>query len=496
MSLDEARNELISFFGKSREWLLITPTGKSLALTSDEIELAAERGKILFSFQTAQGFQTWRVVNFKFEKQKIYLDLSRNFGTETTEIEIVPRASVAEFAAAVELARIEKATKIAKLIVEKRPALKLIRVALKHENGRLAQIFVENSGDAQTAVFTDVSGTLTAERILTTAIIELEKLRARKRKPVEKIWILAERKIARNLQRLLVLLKRNWKAGIEIYEIFSDESKKQNLLSEPLPNLEMNDLWRGKTAQVSALENKLSSDLSKKITALAPENIDAIFTARGETVRFAGLPFVRLRNLGGAEKAWFGIETKRQILNENTACEFAELLDNLKIHRRFNAPNKRHAFYTLAPEAWLESILRRDISRLDANLILSPLHHQFRAGRERIDLLALRTDGRLVIIELKAAADREMIFQAADYWRKIESERRTQRLQKAKIFGDLEIKDEPALIYLVAPMLEFHHSFRFLATTIAAEIEIYRFDINQNWRENLRIVRQEKTDSG
>jgi hypothetical protein len=65
-------------------------------------------------------------------------------------------------------------------------------------------------------------------------------------------------------------------------------------------------------------------------------------------------------------------------------------------------------------------------------------------------------------------------------------------LQKAKIFGDLEISDEPAIIYLVAPTLSFHRDFDFLAKTVAAEIEIFRFDLNENWRENLKVLRTER----
>ena len=60
------------------------------------------------------------------------------------------------------------------------------------------------------------------------------------------------------------------------------------------------------------------------------------------------------------------------------------------------------------------------------------IYNQFRAERDKIDLLALRKDGRLIIIELKVAPDREMIFQAADYWRKIELQRRKGNLQKAE----------------------------------------------------------------
>ena len=85
-----------------------------------------------------------------------------------------------------------------------------------------------------------------------------------------------------------------------------------------------------------------------------------------------------------------------------------------------------------------------------------------------------------------------MIFQAIDYWRKVELRRLSGNLQKAKIFGDLEIKDEAPLVYLVAPMLSYHKDFTFLACTISPEIEVYRFDLNETWRENLRVIRRTK----
>ena len=123
---------------------------------------------------------------------------------------------------------------------------------------------------------------------------------------------------------------------------------------------------------------------------------------------------------------------------------------------------------------------------------MSPLYNQFRAEKDKIDLLALHRDGRLIVVELKVSPDREMIFQAADYWRKIELQRKSGNLQKAKIFGDLEIADAPTICYLVAPALSFHRDFDFLAKTVSKEIEIYRFDINENWRESLKVLRREK----
>ena len=102
----------------------------------------------------------------------------------------------------------------------------------------------------------------------------------------------------------------------------------------------------------------------------------------------------------------------------------------------------------------------------------------------RLDLRVIR----LVIVEIKAAPDREMIFQAADYWRKIELQRRRGNLKKARIFGDMEISDNPPLVYLVAPTLGYHRDYAFLARTISPEIEFYRFDLNENWRENLKVL--------
>lgn len=170
------------------------------------------------------------------------------------------------------------------------------------------------------------------------------------------------------------------------------------------------------------------------------------------------------------------------------------MLENLEIYRRFDSTNKRHDFFRLAPEAWLESVLRRNIKLLDSNLILSPIYNQFRAAGDRIDLPALRKDGRLIVIELKTSPDREMVFQAADYWRKIELQRRGGNLQKWKIFGDLEIADAPTVVYLVAPTLSFHRDFAFLSKTISPEIEIYRFDLNENWRENLKVMSVSKVE--
>jgi hypothetical protein len=492
MNPEPAKNELEGFLRIRQEWLLIRSAGASFSLQTGEIEVSTEREKLFLGFMGETGFQTWRIVDYQFENEKISLDLTRNFGRENEKISLVPRISAFDLSRTAELARIEKARKIANLIVESNPKTKLVRVELNRETGRFAQIIFEDFRRRQIAAVADVSGSLAPEILVSTAILWLEKLQNRKKNAVENVWILAEKKPAKDLSKLHALLRENWKNKIKIFEFSRPGAKTQAEELKELPALSISDLWRQKPAKIQTAENFELSETARKIIEFAPDEIDVVFSKNGETLRFLGLPFARVRKISGEEKTWFGAEAKRQILGEKTFAEFVKLIDEIKAYRRFDAPNKQHAFYRLAPESWLEAILRKNIKLLDANLILSPLYHQFRAERERIDLLALRKDGRLAVIELKVAPDRASVFQAADYWRKIESQRRKGNLEKAKIFGDLEIADAPALVYLVAPSLAFHKDSARLAQTVAPEIEIYRFDLNENWRENLKVINREK----
>ena len=474
------------------EWLLIHSSSQVFALHNNEIELDFKNEKILFSFLDEKGFQTWRIVQFAEEKNEILLDLTRNFERENDKIRLIPRISAGDLSASIELARLEKANRTAAVIKENLQGEKLVRVSLNKENGRFAQIILENWQGKQTAFIFDVSETATPEIIISTAIWRLSKLELRKKKPIKEIFVLAEKKLLKKLQKLHALLNEKWKSRINLYEISNPDKKTQSQKINLQKNLKISDLWREKPKKIQPAESIQPSRTAQEITKLAPEKIDLLFTKQGETLRFEGLPFARVRQISDAEKCWFGIERDKRILNENSREEFFDLVENLEIYRRFDTPNKRHALFQLAPEAWLEAVLRRNIKQLDANLVLSPLHNQFRAERDKIDLLALRKDGRLIIIELKVAPDREMIFQAVDYWRKIELSRRRGNLQDIKLFGNLKIADAPTLVYLVAPTLSFHRDFKFFAKTVSPEIEIFRFNLNENWRENLQVMKVEE----
>lgn len=492
----DSQNDLQEILDAHHEWLLIDAAGRSFALAAAEIEITRERGKTLFGFLDDKGFQTWRVADFKTKGAEILLGLTRNFEKERARIRLVPRALAKDLSASIEAARLEKAEKIAALIKKQFPRIKLVRVALNKDNGRFAQIAFEDSSKKQIAAIGDVSETLTPEILISTAILRLVKLGSRKKNPVETLWILAAPAQAKKLRKLHALLDPNWKARIFIKEITRADAQAQGEESlKDLASLEIGSLWRAKAREIKPSAEFSLSATARKIIEFAPFEIDAVFSTNGETLRFNGLAFARVRRVLEAEKVWFGVEKTRVLLSEENFGEFTGLIAALQKFRRHDSTNKRHAFYRDAPEAWLEAALRRNIKLLDANLVLAPLYHQFRAGRERVDLLALRTDGRLVIIELKTAPDRAMPFQSADYWRKIELLRRRGNLKKARLFGDLEIADQPAICYLVAPTLDFHREFDFLAGTLSPEIEMHRFNLAENWREKLKVLERKSRES-
>ena len=473
------------------EWLLTFESKNPFCLRNTEIEIEDKSTKTLISFLSDSGFETWRILKSKIRNEKIDFDLTRNFGKEETKIELIPRSRAEEFKEAVEMARLERVNKIRHLLIGEFKNTKLIRVELNKENGRFGQIVIEDKLGVQTAILSDVSGSLTPEVLLSSALLWLRKLERRKKNPINAIWILSEKRTAKSLQALHACMRKGLKNRILIKEISTKNAKKPKkagILESKV--LKIGDLWRNKPAKLYSNKNHLTSKISDEIIKLAPNKIDRIYSKNGETLRYLGLPFLRTRSISGEEKTWFGIDRKRRILRKNSYEDFYEFFENIKKYRTFDSPNKQHVFFQTAPEAWLESILRNNIKLLDSNLILSPIYNQFRTSRDKIDLLALRKDGQLVIIELKVTADREMLFQAVDYWRKLELQRRKGMLGKA--FGSKEIADKPTIVYLVSPTFSYHYDFDFLSTTISDEIEIFRFDLAENWRENIKVLSRKR----
>jgi hypothetical protein len=222
-----------------------------------------------------------------------------------------------------------------------------------------------------------------------------------------------------------------------------------------------------------------------------------------ERFEIKGLEFAR-QTAGGRVK--FGVagapsegEANLVALTESNFGELESLVREIARYRSADCLERRHLFYLLRAEAWLESLLRSDIRRLDATFDDRFVYSQIPAWRadERsvIDLLTVNHEGRLAVIEIKAAEDPQLPLQGTDYWLRVEQGRLRNEFKKRGLFEGVAIADQSPLLYLVAPRLRFHRTFATVARCVSPRIEAYRIGVNTNWREGVKVHTRERINS-
>jgi hypothetical protein len=547
-AVEAAKRAIDELVGAHNEWFLAQGGRAPLAIACGEFDFSIDHRRLIFSSWTETGSRSWRVTAWNWTGEKLLMEASRRMGAEKSALELVPRASARAIVAGIAAARQARCVKLAQIASDALAALssevKIESVALspgmrRDQPGRYARVILRRTHEriALTATVAN-SDARNVDSLFSSALLWFNRLQSRpKRPPIEKLLIAAEPNILEAARQRHVLLRESLRQRIQLFEIrgssptvrepragsptvdgkdakseirgssptvregvlLGDHEAWQRL--EPARPWERRNLWRARLRQFPAIAEDETIERVKQIIALRPEAVDVLTSRHGQTLRYHGLPFARVRRVMNRDRIWFGIEgSRRRLLDDYHEQDWIKLFRDLEDHRNGDCRDKSHWFYRAAGEAWLESILRRDISRLDPGLIVAPLHAQFRTshggptGARPIDLLALRHDGRLAVIELKVNEDREHVFQGVDYWRRVEAHRRRGHISSAKLFGEREISDESPLVYLVAPTLRFHPSFVTLARTIAPDIEVYRFDINEEWRSGVRVVRRERVN--
>jgi hypothetical protein len=489
--------------GAHTDWFISIDGRAPLNVNKDEFDFSAAHARLIFSCWTGTGSTTWHVKGWNWTGEKLVLQTSRRMGAEVATVELVPHASAKAIVASIAAARQERSNHLANLVSEHLSA-KVDKSGLspgmrRDQPGRYARIILRLRHEriAVTGIVAE-SDVRNVDALFSSTLLWFQRmLQSPKRPYIQRLLLVVERRILDAARQRHILLRDSLRERIELLlidEHWTDVT--------PVAPLERKQLWRKRLTRFPPVNEAEASNRTDEIVTYAPEAIDAVASRHGETLRYHGLPFARVRRVMNQDRIWFGIEgSRRRSLDDYHARDWLKLLRDLGEYRNAGCRDRRHWLFRASGEAWLESILRRDITKLDPGLIIAPLHAQFRTshggptGTRPIDLLALRHDGRLVVIELKVNEDREHVFQGVDYWRRVEAHRRRGHISSAKLFGDREISDEPPLVYLVAPTLHFHPSFRTLAQTIAPDIEVYRFDINEDWRSGVRVVRRERVNA-
>jgi hypothetical protein len=158
--------------------------------------------------------------------------------------------------------------------------------------------------------------------------------------------------------------------------------------------------------------------------------------------------------------------------------------------RRDPSINADHAHQ----ERWLESKLIGSIRQVIPDIDTLHIYPQVPSfvGEERnvIDLLTVTNGGRLVVIEIKALPDPDLPFQALDYWIAVERHRKSGDFLQKGYFGGRTLKNEPALLVLVAPLLAYHKTAGRLLAAFPREVPLLEIGINQTWKREIKVLRR------
>jgi len=146
----------------------------------------------------------------------------------------------------------------------------------------------------------------------------------------------------------------------------------------------------------------------------------------------------------------------------------------------------RHLLYRAQPERWLESIVREDVTRIDAMLDQRFVYSQVfaNAGGEHaiLDLLTVTRSGRLAIIELKTSEHIHLPLQAANYWLRVRRQLQSGAIARYGYFQGVALQQASPIVYLVTPALRFHPTTDDLLNYLSPEVEIVRVGLAESWR--------------
>jgi len=341
-------------------------------------------------------------------------------------------------------------------------------------------------GSLRTALLAlpDIASQELPSRSVTFALLWLDRLRQSRGGHVTGLRLIVPRGAAPSVAQILPAL--DGKLNISLYEYDRMREALEEVNPHALANFES---WLVPLRETQALLDQARPALAP-ITSRAPSAVTvhpAVYS-RQVWLRFRGLAFARWQE----QKICFGISDSEKELNSSSLSALKRLLHKLQLYRNPLASDTRHALYRAHPERWLESLVREDISRVDAALDPRFLYSQLFAGTSAehgiLDLVGVTRAGRLAIIELKATEHIHLPLQAANYWLRIRRHLEEGDFSRYGYFPGIHLQAQAPLVYLLAPALRFHPATDTLLRYLSPKLEIIRVGLAESWRRGLRVV--------
>jgi hypothetical protein len=277
------------------------------------------------------------------------------------------------------------------------------------------------------------------------------------------------------------------------------------------------------------------ADAAARVMALVPDDARAVVEQRVRSAAemaflLHGLEFARVRmgyagqSFNRQQEITFGAGANETPLTEENADALRELVARLCERRRAigsaarnpdtgpesGAPSPQSKrspsdpLYRMAPERWLESVLRRDVTVLDRHLDARHVYTQVAAfaasDRGMLDLLSVDRDGQLAVLELKADDDLHLALQGLDYWIRVRWHHMQTtdasgspafglgEFQRHGYFPGVRLAPAPPKLYLVAPALRIHPATETVLRYLSPRVEWELVALNERWREEVKVV--------
>ena len=235
----------------------------------------------------------------------------------------------------------------------------------------------------------------------------------------------------------------------------------------------------------------------ERVRAVAPDCALAVVSPSEVSFRIAGLEFARAElapeagSFRTGERLVFGVGGCETELTAGTRAEFCNFVNLILETRRPGGP-RDHPIFRMRGERWLESLVLRDVTVVDALLDRAFVYSQVPAfsasDRAMIDVLAATRDRRLAVIELKADEDIHLPLQGLDYWARVLWHQQRAEFQRFGYFAAQELSPAPPLLYLVAPALHVHPATDTLLRYLSPAIDWTLLGIHENWHQELRVI--------
>jgi hypothetical protein len=453
-------------------------------------------GKLIFSCWGEGWSRAWRVMSCESLPERLRLHCAKQMGRAFCTLELRRGAATGDEAQS----RAEFAAKLAAIIQSQFPALRVERVITgrddtRHFSGVHARLTLNDHGKLVAGIGVSAQESqANIDATLGAGLIWFDALR-RRNPSMNRLMIFVPRDRALTIATRLTAV-RVAGASLALYEVNEADSTMQPVapfdqgdLSDHLRRAAMRAQWP--PAKASPADVTLLID---SIKHRAPDLIESY--ARGGWIHLAicGLAFARVSI--SRKRIEFGIGPAKQLLTRANQSQLDKLVAEIIENRRADAEDRNSAIFRDQGERWLEAIIRRDVTVIDASLDARCVYSQVPAyrGEQRsfIDLLAATREGRLVVIELKVAEDPEFPFQGLDYWMRVNWHRLRGDFQRRGYFKEHQLADAAPLIYLVAPLFRFHATTKLIASCIAERASVYRIGINEDWRAGVRVLLTER----